>query len=141
MYHVIPAFPPPFHLCDLSRTVGTFLWFMPGDPEEVPFATSEMAVAWVLGRYPTCAFVLNTMRGFIAGWEGPNVVAMAAVEAPPEFSVTARVRVLGFVIGGLVPHGTEIPDGHSVADGCIPFDLAVWPPFYMNLPTEPPVRN
>ncbi len=131
------TYPPPYHLCELARTTGTYRWLHPmGEANPVPLATSRDAIEFALRRDPKCSFVLGTMRGFVDGWAELSPVAMAvcAPVRPWQRRGRRRVHVYGYIIGGIVKSGTPIPPGHGPEDGCIPFDLSIWPAYIDNLP-------
>ncbi len=134
---IVPS--QPYHLCDLARTSGTYMWFtiprQQGDTgEELPFKTAGVAREFVQKRYPGCRFILSVMKQFVGeAWNGPNIVAIAVCSSKG-FRPGQRVEIYGFLIGGCVQPGTPIPDGHGAEDGCIAFDLNEWPLIIDNLP-------
>lgn len=120
------AVPPGGGLVDLTKT---------GDGV-ARFKTTRAVRDFVLGRYPDATFVLSTMAHFLGDtWPNGPMVAMAVCERS---LVATHVPVHGFVIGGLVSSASEIPAGHGPDAGCIPFDLSIWPGYFMDLP---PSRN
>jgi hypothetical protein len=120
-------YPPPFHLCSLSKT-GTFLWFTGKTGERRKLRTNQEARDFAEQRQPGAVFVLSTMRALIGDdWNGPpNMVAMAVCDRSD--LTTEGYNIVGFILGGIVPPGTPIPAGHDarLGAGCIPFDMDVW---------------
>lgn len=146
----LPPLPEPFHVCPMSRERGRFCWFTRSG-EEVSLATTRDVITFVAARYPRAIFMLTTMRTIVPGWSAHDVVAMAVFDptvvlrdGPRDIREMhgekipdggGQICIHGFVIGGLVDiEPSDIPKGHGVEDGCIPFDLGLFDYIMVNLP-------
>jgi hypothetical protein len=142
--------PPPFHVCSVSRSRGSFLWLTADGKQEAVLASTQAALDLVEARHPGSVFMLTTMKTIVSRWSMPEDNVVMAVFDPAVFvqgerrdirsmdgevvpAGGARLYCHGFILGGLVD-SPDIPDGHGAADGCIPFDLNLVGSFILNLP-------